>query len=364
MEPHASRPTGDAAIEHEAAVWLARQDRELTAAEQDGFLQWLGSDPRHGEWLARHRRTVAGLKLLAQWKPEHGAHPNPDLLASPKAGAPHGARDKRRAWLARRVFPVTLAAAACAIGALAFWWARPDVRDSAPSLAGSSTAIRKVLEDGSSIALNRDATVEVLYTAHERRVRLTRGEALFTVAKNPQRPFTVHAGRVEIHALGTVFDVRLQPETIEVLVAEGRVQVRPPSAAATKGELPVLTQGRRAIVSLTNENIALRIDEVSPAEMARALAWQTRELEFNDTPLAQVVAEFNRDNRVKMIVDDPALASVPIGATLRSDNVEGFVRLLEWSFHVKAEYRVDGVILLRRAEQDVPRRLNVKSDGG
>ena len=72
-----------------------------------------------------------------------------------------------------------------------------------------------------------------------------------------------------------------------------------------------------------------------------------KQLEFNDTPLAEVVAEFNGANRVKMVVDDPGLASVPVGASLRSDNVEGFVRLLEASFNVKAEPKVGSVAKFR-----------------
>jgi transmembrane sensor len=51
-----------------------------------------------------------------------------------------------------------------------------------------------------------------------------------------------------------------------------------------------------------------------------------------------------------MVVDDPRLASLPIGASLRSDNVEGFVRVLGASFNVTAERRADGVIVLRPAK--------------
>src|SRR5882757_1590537 len=86
LDPSSSAP--DSEIDEQAAAWLARRDRGLTAAEQDEFFQWLADDPRHGEWLARHQQTVAGLKLLAQWQPEHGSRPNPDLLAPPRSPEP------------------------------------------------------------------------------------------------------------------------------------------------------------------------------------------------------------------------------------------------------------------------------------
>ncbi len=374
----ASRPGREAEIEHRAAEWQARRDRGLTAAEQDELFQWLAEDPRHGEWFARHRQTVDGLKLLAQWRPEHGARPNPDLLV--QASAPVRPAARWRPW--------SLAGLAAAAGlAVAFqFWSASDrelrARDGVvASVAGGITAenpadenapvLRRLLEDGSTIDLNRGAEVEVRFTAAERHVRLVRGEAHFTVAKNPLRPFVVAARGVNIRAVGTAFDVRLAQETVEVLVTEGRVRVDPPavvraaqanSAAATAAsasatapapapaaESAFVDVGERAVVSLREPGAALKINSVAAAEIARLLAWQPRQLEFSDAPLAQVVAEFNRDNRVKLVVADPILAALPIGATLRSDNVEGFVRLLEMSFGVAAERRADGVIVLRPA---------------
>ncbi len=371
----ASRPGREAEIEHRAAEWHARRDRGLKAAEQDELFQWLAEDPRHGEWFARHRQTVDGLKLLAQWRPEHGARPNPDLLV--QAPAPVRPAVRWRAW--------GLAGLAAAAGlALAFqFWPASDraqrARDGAvASVAGGTTAehpadenapvLRRLLEDGSTIDLNRGAEVEVRFTAAERHVRLVRGEAHFTVAKNPQRPFVVAANGVNIRAVGTAFDVRLAQETVEVLVTEGRVRVDLPavvlaaqasiaaSTASTSASAPVpapesafVDVGERAVVSLREPGTAPKINSVAAAEIARLLAWQPRQLEFADAPLAQVVAEFNRDNRVKLVVADPILAALPIGATLRSDNVEGFVRLLEMSFGVAVERRADGVIVLRPA---------------
>jgi transmembrane sensor len=87
---------------------------------------------------------------------------------------------------------------------------------------------------------------------------------------------------------------------------------------------------------------------VTAAEIARTLAWQPRLLEFSSAPLAQVVAEFNRHNTLQLSLADPDLASLPVIASFRSDNAEGFVRLLEATAGIRAERRRD-TILLRRA---------------
>lgn len=347
MATESTSPT-PAEIEHQAAAWLARRDRGLTAAEQDEFFQWLAADPRHGEWLARHQQTVAGLRLLAQWKPEHGTRPNPDLLAA--APAPATSRQILR-WLA----PVGFAAAA----ALAVLLWRPHLGPDAPAAAEAAppSIVRRILGDGSTIDLNHGADVAVDYSANRRNIRLVRGEAHFTVVKNLDRPFIVNVGRVEVCAVGTAFNVNVRPEAVEVLVTEGKVRVSQASPEQAEGNqapapnvvIPILEAGQRTVVSLADRATAPRIDALSPREIARVTAWQPRQLEFSDTPLAQVVAEFNASNRIKMVVDDPRLASLPVGASLRSDNIEGFVRMLEAGFHVKAVRRADGVIVLRAA---------------
>jgi transmembrane sensor len=347
-----TKPTAPtpAEIEHQAAAWLARRDRGLTAAEQDAFFQWLAEDARHGEWLAKHGQTVAGLRLLAQWKPEHGSRPNPDLLAAAPALAPAAARKIIR-WLA----PVGFAAAAAL--ALLLW--RPHRGEEATSVPATAqtSVVRRVLEDGSSIDLNHGADVTVNYSAARRDIRLVRGEAHFTVAKNPDRPFVVSVGSVEVRAVGTAFNVNFRPQAVEVLVTEGKVSVSQTGDERAGGNptrsativVPMLAAGHRTVVPLAHQGTAPRIDAATPREIARLTAWQPRLLEFTDTPLAQVVAEFNASNRIKMVVDDPRLASLPVGASLRSDNIEGFVRMLEAGFHVKAVRRADGVIVLRAA---------------
>jgi transmembrane sensor len=350
MANEPTSPTPNADIEHQAAAWLARRDRGLTAIEQDEFFEWLAADPRHGEWLARHQQTVAGLKLLAQWKPEHCSRPNPDLLAAPSAGASFTSSKVVRWFL-----PLGLAAAAAVAVLL---WPRHSAPAVSTSMADLSPIVRRVLEDGSTIDLNRGAEVEVAYTAARRDVRLLRGEANFTVAKNPDRPFVVNAGGVEVRAVGTAFNVNFRAQAVEVLVTEGKVRVSQSSSDPTNGSdapaptvvIPILEAGQRTVVSLSDRDTSPKVDAVSSQQIARVVAWQPRQLEFSDTPLAQVVAEFNASNSIKMVVDDPRLASLPIGASLRSDNVEGFVRVLEASFHVTAERRADGVIVLRPAK--------------
>lgn len=349
MDARNSRSPNHAAVERAAAEWLTRRDRGFTPEEQDQFFQWLSESALHRQWFLRHEETWQGLSSLAQWRPEHSARPNPDLLATPP---------QRRRWL----LPAALAAAAAALIFVFLSWSPPQgsaIATPPPSLAETSPIERRVLEDGSVVELNRGTAMVVDFTASQRRVALTRGEAHFTVAKEVERPFIVDAASVRLRALGTVFNVRFHTSAVDILVTEGRVAVTKPADAvlhsrhhpadpAVPEPGPIIEAHQRTVVPLADGEGIPAPQYISAREIDLLLSWQPRDLEFADIPLAQIVTEFNRTNRVKLVVDDPELGELLIGATFRSDNVEGFVRLLEASLQVKVERRDNGVIVLRR----------------
>lgn len=319
-----------------ASQWLARRDRGLTADEQDHYLQWLAENPQHGRAIARLERAWGSLNSLAQWRPAHSARPNPDLLAT------RPAPPRRRGVAQRAGWALVALAAALAVGV--FLWPRAPGGAShpvavAPAVRVLPAAERIALPDGSLIELSTGGRIETAYTAGERRVRLLRGEAQFTVAKNPARPFVVEAGTIAVRALGTVFDVRRNPGLVEVLVSEGKVQVE------GGGEVPVpVGAGQRATIAGA---LAADVSAVSAAEIDRALAWRAVRLDFVDVPLREVVTEFNLRAPAPLLLGDQRVGELRVGGTFRADNVDAFVRLLEASFGVAVETRADGARILR-----------------
>lgn len=88
------------------------------------------------------------------------------------------------------------------------------------------------LPDGSMVYLNTDTAIAVVYGDDERWVELLRGEALFQVASNPDRPFRVIAEGGMTEAVGTAFVIREDPVDTVVTVTEGVVEVRSPLGGA------------------------------------------------------------------------------------------------------------------------------------
>ncbi len=75
------------------------------------------------------------------------------------------------------------------------------------------------------------------------------------------------------------------------------------------------------------------------------LLWREGRLRFDDTPLRDVAAEFNRYNTTKLVIADNATGAVEIAGTFPLDNVEAFARLAEEGLGLQV-YRSTGRIEL------------------
>jgi len=330
-----------AAIVECATGWFGRADAGLSPAEQREFEAWRAADPRHA--AAWRELTAASLALdrLERLRPVVGFASNPDL--------PLG-----RTTAKRRLWPVAASIMAAAAAALVVWFGLPArdtgavFAESAATTVGAQRTLR--LPDGSVVTLNTDSAVRVAFTSRERRLDLERGEAHFAVAQDAARPFVVQTASVLVHAIGTAFNIRLQGTDVEVLVTEGKVGVldarRETSLLPQTTPAPVLAAGHRATVAANAQAPAV-VAVVSALEMAQKLAWQEQRLEFDPTPLADVVAEFNRYGLPRLVIDDPAIARLSIGGSFRAGDTNTLVRLLEKNFGVSGEI-VGNEIRLRR----------------
>jgi transmembrane sensor len=331
--PRTAAPLSDARpIDEIAAEWLARRQGGLAPADEARLRAWLAADPRH---------AAAWAEVEGAWRLLTAPAASGDAAAANRALAARARARARRRGVGGAVAAATLAAAV----AFLFFPARRHApgHGSAPAPAASSIAPRpdvQTLADGSVIELNAAAEIAVEFGPALRRVRLVRGEALFTVAKDPARPFVVEAGGVAVRAVGTAFSVRLDPARVDVLVTEGRVAVATPAALAAPGapaDALLLSAGHRVAVPADAAPAAAAGTPVSPAEIEAALAWRGRRIEFSRTTLAEAAALFNARNRVQLALADPAIAGLRISGIFWSDDPEGFARLLATGFGVRVE---------------------------
>ncbi|MCB1122495.1 MAG: FecR domain-containing protein, partial [Verrucomicrobiae bacterium] len=221
-----------------------------------------------------------------------------------------------------------------------------------PALELLARIEQRTLEDGSMIEINRGAEVDVAFSKSERRVYLRKGEANFEVAKDPSRPFIVNVAGVDVRAVGTVFSIRLSEDEVDVIVTEGRVTVKPRTTSTVPDESSAdsfLNVGQRARVNLHSESLAVEVSSIDETEVEALHRWKPRLLDYDQIQLGEIVQEFNKSNPVQVVLSDPSLETISLSSSFWSDNVEGFVRLMESSFGMEAEWRGSREIVLRKA---------------
>ena len=304
-------------IDDAAAAWAARVDRgPLTAAEQADFETWQASDRRCVGAFARAQAVLASMdraQALGKGYAFSHAHEAPAAAADAVATS----RGPRRSWRAA-------AALAAGLAILALWW--PASWWAEPAVATVKGELRQLpLPDGSSVTLNTSTAIQTRFDARQRVVELVRGEALFDVAKDPQRPFQVQAGELTVKAIGTSFTVRRLPgQAVQVAVREGVVEIVHPSATRP------LRAAHNQLVTLSAESgAASRVlvkQSVSAQQVARTLLWREGLVAFEGSTLAQAAAEFERYSDLRIIVVEPELAGQSITGLFAINNPAGFAR--------------------------------------
>lgn len=327
-----------AAIQAEAMAWLAERDEGFAPGRAIAFDAWCSRDSRHAECVAELEQLLAQLDTLKDRREEVNTHfgrispPQPLSQDTPVVvPALHWWR------------PIAWGGVAAALALGVFLGFRPKADPETRYTTTPAGYERAHLNDGSTLELNTTSAARVLYTAVERRVELESGEAHFEVAHDTSRPFIVSAGSVAVRAVGTAFNVRFVSGAVEVTVTEGKVTVGPRLAGS--GTTLLAANERLVISPATAASSASVVEPLGPADMRAVLAWQRRITDFSDTPLAEVVARFNRHNALQIAIEDPALGARRIGGMFALDDVEAFVRLLERDGIIRAERKGDAMLL-------------------
>ncbi len=322
-----------AEVEEEAAVWVWRLDDPAATEETWGaFEQWLARDARHRAAYDELRKLWRSLDMLA-------AAENEEKIATLTAAqVPQrkkaGQTSARRRGRARRIAASAIAASLLLAALGVFWFRSSNEEQTLATAVGQQLSAK--LADGSMVDLNTNTIIETKFQTRRRDVELRKGEALFKVAHDTQRPFYVHAGNTVVRAVGTEFNVRLRDrDEVEVTVAEGRVEVTSgdststitaPSDAAPAKPKPhetMLDVGQR----LSSKDAA-PVETINPVRLRNALAWREGAIVFDGERLSRAVEELNRYTDVRLVVTDPGIADLRIGGRFSATDVDDFLRAL------------------------------------
>jgi transmembrane sensor len=264
-------------ILEEAARWFAVIRRNvMTVEERRDFELWL-EDPANRAAMARIQRgwDVAGALAPAE---------SPGLAAAP--------RWSRRKLLGIAAASLALGYFAAEQGGLFDLWGWDGMAETG---VGEQREI--TLPDNSMIHLNVTSRVKWRMDGRERHVRLEAGDALFTVSRDPERPFIVDADTGRVRVLGTVFSMSVRGRGGSVAVREGHVAFSPRAQAAAPRDL-FGGQGLRVV-----NGAAQPVTAVAPEHVGE---WSDHFVTFDGVPLKDVARELARYFPLELRLDPAA----------------------------------------------------------
>lgn len=304
--------------------FILNQNPDISEEDCLEFLAWLERDPTHELEYARVE-TVSSLMSTAAIGMEA-------VMAEPVS---------RTTWF-RPQMGAAIAASICVLFASIFLFSQlgSDANYYATAV-GEQRVI--TLQDGSVVRLNTNTRAEVLFSDTQRLISLEQGEAFFDVRKDMQnRPFIVSIDDTAVKAIGTEFNIRIQPDSMTVSVLEGVVELlKLGPQSADQQSLSQLSEGFEAIV--TEGETAI----VSQAPISRNVtSWTSGWSDFSGTPLKSVVEEVNRYSETQIIIADRTLEHLPVNARFMIGKPDQFAEAIAAVYPVTM-VKNERVIILR-----------------
>ena len=335
-------PQLDAIRLAEAAAWRIYLT-EIDATTTVELEAWL-DDPENSKAWVRVCHPLNYLRLHMH-EPKMIAVRSVALGSAGRAAAT-GNRAGSRKLVSRRLAMSSIAGVVLVgIGSLAAsrWLWRPDEYETA---RGERRTI--ALIDGSKIDLDASTRVTVRYSGNSRQLHLIRGQAYFTVAHDPQRPFSVRVKNHEVIATGTAFNIDLSAKKMLVSLLEGHVVVLRKDArdTGTEGGDPGWSRMIKLKAGQQLTTTPSAAPKVGTVDRWRATAWMSGRVVFENETLSSVVARVNRYSIIQVVVSDPKIGAMRISGALNAGDVDGFVDLLTRYLPLRAATTEGGDITL------------------
>jgi transmembrane sensor len=340
----------DAILSEQAAGWFVRLvANDLSLRERCEYLAWLKASNRNVEALLDiYRYHGYGRKAKLNMRSSPDSDPRANVIPFTPRGrtAVHRDREIRRR---QRTDLLKIAAAIAGIGftVLAGWIAKAIYFDQRIT-TGVGQWDQAMLADGSVLRIGPSTQLRWAFDDGQRTIVLSHGEAVFEVAKDPSRPFIVTTPIGDVRAVGTEFGVSLMKasSTAVVTVAHGRVAVSKPSNWRF-----VVDDKAAAVAELAaDQQIVMSVAGAQPiteVDASRELQWATGYYEFRGETVSQAIAEFNRRNRLQVVMSDPEIGTISMPfTTVKLDDPESFAVMLAARPDVQVAYESANIIRL------------------
>ena len=188
------------------------------------------------------------------------------------------------------------------------------------------------LDDGSKVYLNKGAkiTYPKTFASNNRKISFE-GEAFFEIAHNPDKPFIIASGELEVEVLGTSFNLCTCPDGDEMMLYLESGKVRFSSINTENGtvnEQMILKPGQKGIFNKTDGTICR-----SEFDNQNYLAWKTGILVFEKKPLPDVFDVLERTYDLR-IISDKSIEDLSLTACFDNETPESIFESLHTIFGI------------------------------
>lgn len=239
----------------------------------------------------------------------------------------------------RRVFRHALLGLLFVTTALLWFWPESNHEETDIYVTRIGENRQISLPDGSSVMMNTNTRLRHHFTDNQRQITLLTGEAVFTVKKDPKRPFEVVTLEGTARALGTIFNVMNIGDSVEISVIEGDVLV---NSFDKEKRIPAtihLSSGFATKIHSGTEPFG----KVYRSNISRISAWQENRMEFHDVSLSEAIDEYNRyiEKRIVLIGNE----NIRMSGSFRIGQTSTFINALKAGYNLVAEEKGEDIIL-------------------
>lgn len=276
-------------VDDQALRWFVRSRADdFSAAERQRRDDWLAADPAHQAAYTALGSTWDRLDDIAA------------LLPAQVRNIPRAAPRRHLLFALPRLLPLGGALAAAAILAFVFLLPQEEILRSIEAQPGQHRQL--TLADGTRLALDADSVARVNDSLPPR-IELIKGKLYLDVARTSSGQLEVRAGTARIRDIGTRFAVSLRDGQGQVAVAEGQVEIK------DEQRLLMLFAGRGADFGpqgIAGERAIADVD-IAP--------WRNGQWRFAATPLAELVDELARQQRIRLDIPDAKIAALTVSGS-------------------------------------------------
>lgn len=220
------------------------------------------------------------------------------------------------------------------------------------------------LESGTEVDMNTDSHLIVEPNPAAPRIRLVRGEAVFRFPSGSKDELRMPGSEATVSGENAEIAIREHLDRVTVMVIAGEIRLTDSNHARSTLDTHLRSwrvgAAHEATVWRTRGGAQIFVRAIPASVILQRISWRNGILIFRGESLAEVAAEFNRYNKIKIVVADESLSRARIGGSFKAYDADAFVEAVSSVLPVRAE-RISAtplgneIVVLHPAHESAPK---------